>query len=135
MAEREGARHSYSASNRMGRYAGAFIFAALALGCAILSLSGLDERSRAGVMAALSLPTALLAWWALRGALERRHSFIVDARGLSIVSSGGQARSFQWDEIRVLHHGGRSLDPHLSVRMERNGGVWRIYYDIDHASD
>ncbi len=135
MAERETTRHGYSRRNRIGRYAGAAIFAALALSCAAVALSNLGEPDRAIVFAALSFPVALLAWWTMRGALERRCSFIADSRGLSIVSLEGRTRSVQWEEIRALRHWGRLYEPHLQLRSASEGVVWKIHYDIGNAKE
>ncbi len=118
----------------MGYYAGAVFVGGLALGSAVMGLGNLlDGQIRAGVMMVLgAFPASLLAWLALRGAIDRRHSFTVNARGLSIVSLKGQARSYRWDEIRTLHQPG-SFEPHFRIGVGSNGSVFRIYYDIDNT--
>jgi len=79
-----------------------------------------------------AFPASLLAGLALRVAIDRRHSFTVNTRGLSIVSLGGQTRSYRWDEVRALHHCG-SWEPHFRIGVGSTGEVFRIYYDIGNA--
>ena len=120
--------------NRVGHYAGAVFLGGLALGSAVAGLGNLlDGPILAGVMMVLgAFPASLLAWLALRGAIDRRHCFTVSARGLSIVSLGGQTRSYRWDEIRTLHQPG-SFEPHFRIGVGSTGEVFRIYYGIGNA--
>ncbi len=135
VSDRRTAEYGYPGGDRSSRFAVGLVSAVMLLGLFWVSLDNLESPAAGPILLLLALPLAELSWIALRGAMGRRVSFSVDDVGLSIVEARGARRTIPWAEIRSLRHVGRTLDPHMRLRVGAGRKVVRIYYRLENAAD